>query len=157
MAETKTKKEEVKKVTAKAPVAKSAKSAEAKPVSKVVAPKPVAKPAPVKKAEPKVEKPPVTKPAPKKEPVTKKVEPVKKEVVKKSAPIKKEKGVAPYETVGEMRVVLVKGVQGCTKRQIRTVMALGLKRIGDERVHKDNPAIRGMCIVVEHLVKVEKI
>ncbi|MCL2570048.1 MAG: 50S ribosomal protein L30 [Firmicutes bacterium] len=55
-----------------------------------------------------------------------------------------------------MRVELVRSVAGCTKRQIRTVMALGLRdKIGTVKIHKDNPAIRGMCNVVEHLIKVE--
>jgi len=69
----------------------------------------------------------------------------------------KPKGKAPYETAGEITVIMVHGTQGCTKRQIRTVMALGLRKIGDKKVHKDNPAIRGMCRIVEHLVKVEKV
>ncbi|MCL2850990.1 MAG: 50S ribosomal protein L30 [Firmicutes bacterium] len=70
---------------------------------------------------------------------------------------KKSAGKAPYVTNGEIRVIMIGGLQGCTKRQIRTITALGLKKIGDTKIHKDNPAIRGMCRLSEHLVKVEKI
>ncbi|MDR0462219.1 MAG: 50S ribosomal protein L30 [Christensenellaceae bacterium] len=55
-----------------------------------------------------------------------------------------------------MTVTLIKSTNGCTVRQIRTVQALGLKKINDAHVHQDNPAIRGMCAVVPHLVKIEK-
>jgi large subunit ribosomal protein L30 len=37
------------------------------------------------------------------------------------------------------------------------VQALGLKKINDTKIHKDNPAIRGMVGIVAHLVKVEKV
>ena len=82
-------------------------------------------------------------------------------VVKKSASKpakgKEEKGNLPYVSDGEIKVELIKSTVGCTERQIRTVQALGLKKINDTHVHKDNPAIRGMCTLVAHLVKVEKI
>jgi ribosomal protein L30 len=55
-----------------------------------------------------------------------------------------------------MTIVLVHGTSGCTKRQIRTILALGLKKVGDQKLHKDNQAIRGMVRVVAFLVKVEK-
>ena len=99
------------------------------------------KAAPVKAAAPKATAKPVAE---------KKPTPVKAEKPKK------EKATAPYETNGEMTVTLTGGLQGCTKRQLRTVKALGLSKIGDSKVHKDNPAIRGMCKIAEHLVKVEK-
>lgn len=41
-------------------------------------------------------------------------------------------------------------------KQIGTIKALGLKRIGDSVVHEDRPEIRGMVRVVEHLVEVEE-
>jgi len=83
----------------------------------------------------------------------KKVE--KKEVVKKVE--KKEKAKAPYTSSGELMVELVNSLAGCTKKQIRTANALALRKIGDKKLHKDNPAIRGMVKIVAHLVKVEKV
>ena len=117
-----------------------------------------AKPAAAKKApaaKPLTGKMPVApkaaaaKPAVKKEVAPK----VEKPVAKKEAKVK---GKAPYETNGEMTVIMVHGLQGCTKRQLATMKALGLKKIGDSKLHKDNGAIRGMVAVVNHLVKVEK-
>jgi large subunit ribosomal protein L30 len=35
--------------------------------------------------------------------------------------------------------------------------ALGLKRIGSEKIHEDTPVIRGMIKKVQHLVNVEEI
>jgi len=79
---------------------------------------------------------------------------------KKVAPkdkIDKPKSKVPYVSTGEITVELVKSTNGCTIRQIRTAQALGLKKMHDKKTHKDNPAIRGMCNLVAHLVKVEKI
>jgi len=122
----------VKKVAEKAP----AKAAAAKPIVKKEA---------APKAEPK--KVVAAKPAPVSKPAVKKVETKKTD---------KPKGKAPYETNGEMTVILTGGLQGCTKRQLATVRALGLRKIGDSKLHKDNGAIRGMVTIVAHLVKVEK-
>lgn len=66
------------------------------------------------------------------------------------------KGALPYVSNGQMTVSLTKSTNSCTLRQIRTVQALGLHKIGDKKVHQDNPAIRGMCVVVSHLVTIEK-
>ncbi len=41
--------------------------------------------------------------------------------------------------------------------QKRTILALGLGKIGRSRLHDDNPVIRGMIYKVVHLVKVEEI
>jgi len=118
-----------------------------KPASKAPA-----KATPAKSSAPKAEKAPVAKVvAPKA--VAPKVEKAPAKPVKSTKPA----GKAPYETNGEIRVTMIHGMQGCTKRQIRTMMALGMKKIGDTKIHKDNPAIRGMCRLTEHLVKVEKI
>ena len=134
------------------------KRAEAKPATKAVTKTVAAKPAEIvatKKAEAKPDitkidvKKPEMKTADKK--AVKAVKPVQKEKVKK------EKGKLPYVSNGEIRVELIKSVNGCTIRQIRTVQALGLKKMHEVRVHKDNPAIRGMCDLVAHLVKVEKV
>lgn len=132
---------EVQKPATKAPAAKAA-------APKATAPKAAAKPA-IKNVANFVEKEKVAaKAAPKTA-----AKPVATKTETKPA---KAKGKAPYETNGEVKVTLIKGLQGCTKRQLRTVMALGLKKTNDSKIHKDNPAIRGMVTVVEHLVSVEK-
>jgi large subunit ribosomal protein L30 len=76
----------------------------------------------------------------------------------KTAPAKKEKvKKAPYVSSGEIKVELVHSTASCTKRQIKTVQALGLRKLHDVKTHKDNPAIRGMVGLVAHLVSVEKV
>ena len=130
-------------VAEKKPAPAKAVKAEKPAVKAVKAEKPAAKPAPAKPApKAEVKKPAPAKPAQKAEP-----KPVREP---------KPKGKAPYETNGEMYVIMVHGLAGCTKRQIATIQALGLKKIGDRKLHKDNGAIRGMVAVVSHLVKVEK-
>ena len=109
---------------------------------------------------PKVEAKPAVKKEVSKAVSEKKVTPTKEDKsAKVEKPKKEKKPVAsvPYVSNGEIRIELVGGLQGCTKRQIRTVQALGLKKIGNVKIHKDNPAIRGMCDIVGHLVKVEKV
>jgi len=59
--------------------------------------------------------------------------------------------------VANLKITLVKGINGCKKNQIATVKALGLKKIGSVVEQADNPQIRGMVKVVNHLVKVEEI
>ena len=139
--------EEIKKAPAKKPA-----PAKATPAAKAPAKAPVAK-APAK-ATPAAKATPVAKAAAVKAPAA------KKEVAPKAAPKKAAKATPAeytYTSNGEIRVELVRGLAGCTKRQIATTQALGLKRIGDAKVHKDNVAIRGMCNVVAHLVKVTKV
>ena len=110
----------------------------------------------VKKAPAK--KPVAAKPAPAKKPAAPKAVPAKAPAAKKVEAKPVAKREAPYVSNGEIRVELVRSIAGCTKRQIQTVRALGLgSKIGTTRVHKDNLAIQGMCKLVEHLVKVEKI
>ena len=55
---------------------------------------------------------------------------------------------------GTVRVRQVRSGIGFQKTQKRTLVALGLGRIGKERTHPDNPQIRGMIAVVTHLVDV---
>jgi len=56
------------------------------------------------------------------------------------------------------RVRLKRGLIGTTQRQRDAVRCLGLKRINDEVVVKDNPANRGQIYHIQHLldVRVEK-
>lgn len=52
-------------------------------------------------------------------------------------------------------VRLKKSTIGCTEDQKRTVSVLGLKRIGHQVEIKDNPAMRGQLLKVQHLISVE--
>jgi len=51
----------------------------------------------------------------------------------------------------------VKSLIGVNKKHKRTVLALGLGRIGKERIHNDTPQIRGMIEQVQYLLKVEEL
>ena len=54
-----------------------------------------------------------------------------------------------------LKVTLIKGYSGFAQRQKDTVFGLGLKKMGDSRILKDTPAIRGMIHAVRHLVAME--
>lgn len=54
-----------------------------------------------------------------------------------------------------MKITLKRSVIGRPGYQVRTVQALGLKKIGDSREINDSPAIRGMVNTVKHLLEVE--
>ena len=53
-------------------------------------------------------------------------------------------------------ITYTKSTIGYTDRQVRTIRALGLRRLGDVVEHEENPAIRGMIAKVSHLVTVEE-
>lgn len=59
--------------------------------------------------------------------------------------------------MAELKITLVKSTAGRKANQIATVKALGLKKIRDVVVHKDNPQIRGMINTVSHLIQYEEI
>lgn len=61
------------------------------------------------------------------------------------------------ESEKKLRITLVKSTIGCLKKQKQTVEALGLKKIHQSVIKKDNDAMRGMIFVVKHLVKVEEL
>lgn len=54
----------------------------------------------------------------------------------------------------QIKVILKKSTIGCIKKQKATIEALGLKKVGSERIHNDCKEIRGMINVVSHLVEV---
>ncbi len=56
-----------------------------------------------------------------------------------------------------LKVTQVRSVIGSLENHKRTIRALGLKRIRDEKVHADTPQIRGMIQKVRHLVRVEEV
>ncbi len=51
-----------------------------------------------------------------------------------------------------LKVKLVKSTIGSKKDQIATAEALGLHKIGDERIHPDNAQTRGKINKISHLV-----
>lgn len=57
----------------------------------------------------------------------------------------------------KLKVTLKKSLIGTTDRQRATVTGLGLKRIRQERILKNTPAIRGMIKQVIHLVDVSEV
>lgn len=59
--------------------------------------------------------------------------------------------------MAKISVTLVKSTIGRKQDQIATVKALGLKKIRDNVIHEDTPAIRGMVQKVSHLVDVKEV
>jgi large subunit ribosomal protein L30 len=57
----------------------------------------------------------------------------------------------------QVKVTLVKSKIGASKRQKRTIQALGLRRINSSAIHNANPQILGMIKKVSHLVKAEEV
>ena len=55
-----------------------------------------------------------------------------------------------------LRITQVKSGIGYEKRQRRTLIALGLRKLHQSVVHSDSGALRGMINKVRHLVKVEE-
>ena len=56
-----------------------------------------------------------------------------------------------------LRITQIGSSIGKNKKAKRTLVALGLGKIGKSRVHKDSPSLRGMLEVVKYLVKVEEV
>jgi large subunit ribosomal protein L30 len=56
----------------------------------------------------------------------------------------------------ELRVTLVRSPIGYRKDQRHTLQCLGLRKIRQTAVHRDEPAIRGMIHKIIHLVEVEE-
>lgn len=57
----------------------------------------------------------------------------------------------------KIRVKQIRSKIGTKPKQQATLRALGLRKINAERIHEDNPVIRGMVTCVKHLVTVEDI
>lgn len=54
--------------------------------------------------------------------------------------------------VSKIEVTQVRGTSGQPPRTIAVLKALGLRRIGQTKVHKDNNCIRGMVNKVKHMI-----
>lgn len=61
------------------------------------------------------------------------------------------------QNVEKVRITLVKSPIGYSKRQRRTVEALGLRRMNQSVERKNTPAVRGMINKIAHLVSVEDV
>lgn len=59
--------------------------------------------------------------------------------------------------MADLKITLVKSPIGALKKHQATIQALGLKKMHDEVIQKDNACIRGMVFKVNHLVKVEEV
>lgn len=57
----------------------------------------------------------------------------------------------------QLEITLTRSLIGRPKDQRVTVQTLGLKKLNQTVVQKDNPAIRGMINKVSHLVTVKEI
>lgn len=57
---------------------------------------------------------------------------------------------------GKIKITWVKSAIGYKKNQKATIVALGLKKIGQTIEQPDSPQIRGMVFTVRHLVRVEE-
>lgn len=57
----------------------------------------------------------------------------------------------------KLKITLIKSTIGCLQKQIDTVKALGLRKIGQSVEREDNPCVRGQIFRVKHLVNVEEI
>ncbi|GGL07735.1 50S ribosomal protein L30 [Deinococcus radiotolerans] len=55
-----------------------------------------------------------------------------------------------------MKITLKRSVIGRPGYQVKTVHALGLKKIGQTREVRDTPAVRGMVNTVKHLLEVQE-
>ncbi len=53
-----------------------------------------------------------------------------------------------------LQVKMIKSKIACKPAQVKTLEALGLRKINKVRTHEDNPVIRGMIYKVRHLVEV---
>ena len=54
-----------------------------------------------------------------------------------------------------IKVKLMKSFSGAQERQKQTVFGLGLYKLGEERLLRDTPQIRGMIFKVKHLISHE--
>jgi large subunit ribosomal protein L30 len=46
---------------------------------------------------------------------------------------------------------------GSKPKQRATLRALGLRKMNSQKVHEDNPVVRGMINVVRHMIEVKEI
>ena len=59
--------------------------------------------------------------------------------------------------MANLRIKLVKSLNGRLEKHIATAHSLGLRKIGDCIVHEDNAVLAGKVKVLAHLVTVENV
>ena len=59
--------------------------------------------------------------------------------------------------MAKLKITLVKSKIGQVPKNVRTIEAMGLRKIGQSIEREDSPAIRGQIQKVRHMVKVEEI
>lgn len=59
--------------------------------------------------------------------------------------------------MAKIKITQVKSGIDRTKREKRTLIALGLKKLNQSKEFEENPAILGMINSVKHLLKVESV
>lgn len=59
--------------------------------------------------------------------------------------------------IAQITVTQTRSAIGAKPKQRGTLRALGLRRIGASKTHKDCPEIRGMIARVPHLVEVKEV
>ncbi|MGI6688144.1 MAG: 50S ribosomal protein L30 [Christensenellales bacterium] len=57
----------------------------------------------------------------------------------------------------KLHITLTKSPIARLEKQIRTIEALGLRKIGQTVIKEDNPCVRGQIFKVRHMVEVEEI
>jgi large subunit ribosomal protein L30 len=57
----------------------------------------------------------------------------------------------------KLKITQIKSLSGRIQKHIRTIEALGLRRIHHTVIHNDTPQIRGMVKAVSFMLKVEEI
>ena len=60
-------------------------------------------------------------------------------------------------SAAKLKITLTRSTIGREKSQVRTVEALGLRRMQHSVVHEDTPQIRGMIRKIGHLLVVEEV
>ena len=56
---------------------------------------------------------------------------------------------------GQIKITLRRSTASANAKQRAVLQGLGLRRMNQSVVRKDNPAIRGMVFKVQHMVQVE--
>ena len=57
----------------------------------------------------------------------------------------------------KLKITQIRSTIGRIEKQKKIIRALGIKKLYQSVVHKDNPQIRGMIEKVKHLVEVKEI
>lgn len=63
----------------------------------------------------------------------------------------------PAKSEKKLKVTLVRSLIDSKPVHKKNARALGLRRRGATRIHKDTPVIRGMIAKVSHLVELEEV